>query len=78
MKAMIWICEIESAKSIAELKMSKTIIGAQLQSKFEVLDSKIANGDSKRRVVIEEKAAQKDKRILTERQVDDLRVFQGP
>ena len=41
---MAWINEIESAKSIADLKTSKTITGAKLQTNFEVLDSKIASG----------------------------------
>ena len=67
---------IECAKSIAELKMSNTIKGTRLQTNFDVLDSKIAsglqkfiNGDFKGRVSVEEEAAQKEKRILTGRQV---------
>ena len=51
---MVWINEIESAKSVADLQTSFTISGAKLQTNFEVLDSTIAsglkqiiNGDSK-------------------------------
>ena len=43
-EAMIWISEIESAKSIAELKTSDTITGTEVRTNFEVLDSKIACG----------------------------------
>ena len=75
-KAMIWINEIEFAKSTAELKTSNTIIGAKLQTNFEALDSKIAsgikkiiNGEFRRRVFTVEEAAQKEKRLLTGMQV---------
>ena len=54
---MVWISDIESAKSIADLKSSYSITGAKLQTHFEVLDFKVAsglkkiiNGDVKRRV----------------------------
>ena len=43
-EALVWINEIESAISIADLKTSKTVTGAKLQTNFEVLDSKIASG----------------------------------
>ena len=36
--------EIESAKTVADLKTSYCITGAQLQANFEVIDSRIANG----------------------------------
>ena len=39
MEAVVWLNEIESAKSIAELSTSITITVAKLQTKFEVLDS---------------------------------------
>ena len=43
-EAMTWVNEIESAKSIADLKTAKSITGAKLQTNFEVLDSRIASG----------------------------------
>ena len=43
-EAMIWIDEIESAKSTAELKTSNSITGAELHTNFELLDSQIASG----------------------------------
>ena len=39
-EAMVWIIEIDSAKSVADLKMSCSSIGAKLQTNFVVLDSK--------------------------------------
>ena len=61
---------------LSHLKTSCSVIGAKLQTNFEVLDSKMAsglkkiiNGGFKRRVFIQEKAAQKDKRFLTERHI---------
>ena len=55
-EAMVWVNDIESAKSVADLKTSCSITGEKLQTNFEVLDSKIAsglktisNGDYKRR-----------------------------
>ena len=39
-EAMVWINEIESATSTADLKTPKTITRAKLQTNFEVLDSK--------------------------------------
>ena len=75
-EAMIWVSEIESAKSIAELKTSYSITQAKVQTNFEVPDSEIAsglkkiiNGDFKRRVFIQEEAAQGEKRSLTGRQI---------
>ena len=63
---MVWISEIVSTKSVADLKTSFTVTGAEVQTNFEVLDSEIAsdlkhiiNGDFKRRVFIHEEAAQK-------------------
>ena len=62
---MVWISEIESAKSTADLQTSYTITAAKLQTNFEVLVSEIAsdpkiiiNGDFKSRVFIQEDAAQ--------------------
>ena len=43
-EAMVWIHEIESPKSIAELKTSNTTTDATLQSNYEVLDSNIVSG----------------------------------
>ena len=73
-EAMVWISEIESAKSITEPKTSKCTMEAELQSNFEVLDSKIAsglkniiNGDCFEIIFID-KSAQKEKRFPTGRQ----------
>ena len=56
-EAMIWINEVQTAKSIADLKMSHTISGVQKQTNCEDLDSetasdlkKITDGDSESRV----------------------------
>ena len=75
-EAMAWINENESAKSVADLKKLFYITRAKLQVNFEVLDSRMAsglneiiNGDCKRRVFMQEEAAQKEKRFLTGRQV---------
>ena len=77
-EAMIWVNEIESAKSVADLKISYSNNGDKLQTNFQALDSKIAsglkkiiNGDLKRRVFIQEEAAQK-KRFLTGRLVTQM------
>ena len=63
----IWITEIESGKSLAQLEISKTITVAELQTNFEVFDSQmvsglrnILNGDFKRRIFIEDEAAQNE------------------
>ena len=63
---------IRTAKSISDLKSH---IQSQVQTNFEVLDSKMAsglkkiiNGDFEREAFIQEEAAQK-KRFLTGRQV---------
>ena len=37
---MIWIGQIESSKSVAELKTSNTVTGAQSQTHLAVLDYK--------------------------------------
>ena len=75
-EAMVWINQIESAKFLADPKTSYATTRARLQTNFEVLGSEkasgfkmIINGDFKRRVIIQEEAAQKEKRFLTERQV---------
>ena len=75
-EAIARINETESAKSTADLTTSYTITRAMLQTNFEVLDSRIASGlkknidgDCKRRVFIQEEAAQKEKRFVTGRQV---------
>ena len=39
-EAMIWISEIETAKSIADPKTSNSVTRANLQTNFEVLDTK--------------------------------------
>ena len=60
--AKIWINVVESAKSIAYLKTSYTFTAAKFQSNFEVLDSEIAScEDFKKRVFIQEEAAQREK-----------------
>ena len=56
--------EIESAKSVTDLKTSSSITGAKLQTHFEVLDTesglkKIINGDFKRIVFIQKESVQK-------------------
>ena len=38
---MIWIDDIQFAKSIADLKMSDTVTAAKLHPNFEVLDSQV-------------------------------------
>ena len=35
-EAMIWVSEIESAKSVADLKTSDSITGSKLQTNFKV------------------------------------------
>ena len=74
--AMVWINQIDSAKSFADLKMSYAVTGAKLQTNFEVVESKMASGlkkiidgDFKRRVFTQEEAAQKEKHFSTGRQV---------
>ena len=76
---MRWVNEIESTKSVADLKKSYSIAEARLQTNFEVLDSEIAsglkkviNGDFKRRAFSYEEAAQKEERFLTGRQVASM------
>ena len=76
-EAMIWSNRIESPASVAELKTSNTIIREKVANKLSgSLDFNIAsglkkniNGEVKRRVCIQDEAAQKEKRCLTERQV---------
>ena len=75
-EAMVWINEIEFAKSLADLKTAYSITKDKLQPNFDVLGSntasglkKIINGDFKGRVFIQGEAAQKEKRSLTGRQV---------
>ena len=43
-EAMRWVNEIESAKSVADVKKSYSITEAKLQTNFEVLGSEIASG----------------------------------
>ena len=64
-EAMVWINEIESAKSVADQTTSHTITRAKLQTNIKVLDSKNRvgsrrplNGDFKRRFFVEGEAAQ--------------------
>ena len=67
---MTWINEIESAKSVADLKTSFTLTGAKLQTTFEVHSKRASgNGDFKRRVFIPEEAAEREQRCLTGRHV---------
>ena len=70
---MVWANEIESARSTADLVTSHTTTRAKLLTNFQVLDSKIGsglweifNGDFTRRVFIQEEAAQRETRFLTE------------
>ena len=63
---MVWINEIESAKTIADLKTLYSITGTKLQTHFEVLHSKTLSGLKKghqwihqEKSFIEEEAAQK-------------------
>ena len=39
-EAKMWVNDIESAKSVADLQTSYSITGAELQANFKVLDSK--------------------------------------
>ena len=62
-EAIVWVNEIESTKSVVDLKTSWSITRAKLQTNFEVLDSKMASGlekiineDFKRRVFNQEEA----------------------
>ena len=41
---MVWVNEIEYAKSVADLKTSYIITGDKLQTDSQVHDSKIASG----------------------------------
>ena len=75
-----------SANSTADLKMSYSINGADLHINFEGLDSetasglkKILNGHFKRRVLIQEEAAEKEKTLSHGKasRMDDIRAFQG-
>ena len=84
-EAMVWISEMQSSKSIVELKTSYSITGAKLQTNFAVLESQIAsalqkiiNGDFKRRVFIQDEAAQKRKTPSHGKasRLDGLRIFQ--
>ena len=76
-EVMVWINEIESAKSVADLKTAHSVTGAKLQTNDEVLGSKKASGlkkiingaFNKRRVSIQKEAAKKARRFLTGRQV---------
>ena len=82
---VVWITEIESGKCIADLKTSHLVTRAKTQTNFEVLGThttrgfkKINDGDFKRRVSIEEKAAQRGRTISHRKAgcMDDLCVFQ--
>ena len=64
-EAIVWIREVEPAKSSTDLKTS-SVTGTKLQTNFEALDSKIAsslkssiNQNLKRRVLIQEEAVPK-------------------
>ena len=54
---MIWVSEIDSAKSMDELRISESILGNH-SPKFEMLDEKIANGFKK--ILAEEQQAQNE------------------
>ena len=73
--AKAWNNEIEEAMGIEDVRTSKSTTGQNLVD-FEYLDMKIANGlmkiisgDCRRRVVIEPETAQKQKSLLTARQM---------
>ena len=73
-ESMIWIREIESATSVAELKTSNTTTGAQLHTNFEVVDSRLQKKGlhsrrscTKRKTLCHGKAGR----------MDDLQIFQG-
>ena len=81
-ETMMWINEIESAKSIDDLKTTCAITGAKLQTNCEVLDSKMAsglkkiiNGDFKRRVFNQKRRCTESKTLSHWKasRVDDLR-----
>ena len=80
-EAMMWLSEIESSKSIANLKTSYSITRAELQTAFGVLGSKNGewsqedhSADFTRIVFSQEEAAQKAKRPShgKARRMDDL------
>ena len=54
---MIWVSEIDSAKSMDELGIAESILGNH-SPKFEMLDEKIANGFKK--ILAEEQKAQNE------------------
>ena len=82
----MWIKEVEMVESVDDLKSSCSIKGTQGPD-FEVLDVKIAsalnriihNTCFKKKVSLEEQKAQKEDRLLRERQIAYLihEYFQG-
>ena len=85
-EALVWVSEIESAKTVADLKTSCTITGATLQSNVVVLDSTIASGfqqDHQRRLhkksLVARRSCTKRKTLSHGKagRMGDLRVFQG-
>ena len=75
-EAMVWMNEIETAKSVADLETSSTITGQSCRQTSRILIqkkkrglNKVINGDFKGRVFSEEEAAQQGIRFLTGRQV---------
>ena len=85
-EAMMWTNNIESAKSIADMRTSYSITGAKLKTNFEVLDSQNSEGsqeDHQRR--LEKKGLHLRKNLHRKnnafsreaRRWHDLGVFQG-
>ena len=74
-EALLWINEIESAKSFADLRTSYAATGAELQTNFEILDSNICKWSQEdqqqrlSRVFVQKAAALRAKRSLSRRQV---------
>ena len=76
---MHWIKEVETAKSIDDLVASRSITGRRDFHDYEILDAMIASALKKlldkhirfrrRRVIVEERRAQKDNRFLRGRQI---------
>ena len=75
---MLWIKEVEVAKSIDELVTSRSITGQHNFPEFDLLDAMIASALKKlintqstirKRVCVEEQRAQKDDRFLRGRQI---------
>ena len=71
-EAVVWINEIESAKSIADLKTSHSVTGAKLQSNFGVLGWRVVSRRTLTETVSNTNLHRKEKRFLTASAVQNL------